>query len=121
MKMTVKGAVGPEEYCVAPLKTSLGAVTEVPKCSFLGIPADYYIGFAEKNEIINVRIVGAVCAQMVEKAIVNLLGQGSGEMRWPVILDLEKKMCYHSYEAHKKEISAIMGWKDHLARRNTLV
>ncbi|MEH6682832.1 MAG: hypothetical protein V7724_19985 [Sediminicola sp.] len=106
-----------EKFCVTSLSGSRPSGMEIPKCSFLGIPANYYIGFADKDGIDNVRIVGAVCAQMVEKGLVNLLGKGSGELNWPVVLDLNKKVCYHSFEAHVMDISAVMGWKQQLCSK----
>tara|TARA_R110000868_G_scaffold71713_2_gene209697 strand:- start:25986 stop:26339 length:354 start_codon:yes stop_codon:yes gene_type:complete len=96
--------------------TSNSTLAEViPLCSFNGTPAQYYIGYASiaKSEL--PRIVGAVSSEMVEKAIVNLLGKGTEAMPWPVVLDLHKKLLYHSFDAHTNEMSAIMGWKAFIA------
>jgi hypothetical protein len=82
-----------------------------PICSFSGKPAEFYIGLAGSNMGDEVRIIGAISSEYVETAIVNVLGQGVDQIQWPVILDLNKAILYHSYEAHLQNSSAIMGWK----------
>ncbi|MEQ9581024.1 MAG: hypothetical protein RIM68_02525 [Arenibacter sp.] len=47
-----------------------------------------------------VRLIGAIGSKFVETAIVNVLGQGVKHVKWPVILDLNKKIYSHSYEVH---------------------
>jgi hypothetical protein len=59
-----------------------------------------------------VRIMGAVTHNMVETGINKLLGQGWDDIKWPVVLDMQKKLLYHSYEAHQKGASAILGWQE---------
>ena len=89
---------------------------QVQKCSFSGSAADFYIGLSGIRGSKNIRIVGAVCTEMVETAIVKLLVQGWEEVKWPVILDLKKKLVYHSYDADKKGTSAIQGWKEYVSK-----
>lgn len=87
------------------------------KCSFSGSIADFYIGFSGiTNNNANVRIVGAVRSDLVETAINKLLGQGSDEITWPVVLDMKKKILFHSHEAYKKGTSAILGWKEYSSK-----
>lgn len=87
-----------------------------PKCSFSGNQADFYIGLSSPNKKENVRIMGAVSKEMVETAIIKLLGQGWDDITWPVVLDLKKKVLYHSYKANKKGISAIIGWQEYFSK-----
>ncbi len=87
-------------------------ITTIPKCSFSGSKADYYIGLSSKSSDDSVRIMGAVSKEMVETGINKLLGQGWDDIKWPVVLNMHKKVLYHSYEAHKKGVSAIMGWQE---------
>tara|TARA_R110002033_G_scaffold43050_2_gene84489 strand:+ start:1079 stop:1438 length:360 start_codon:yes stop_codon:yes gene_type:complete len=93
-----------------------GLKKEVPLCSFNGKFAQYYIGYAGSTTNKRSKIVGAVSAEMVEKAIFNLLGKGPEDMPWPVVLDLQKDIIYHTFHAHSEEISAIMGWNKFVAR-----
>ena len=82
-----------------------------PKCSFTGRYADFYIGLASIASDTNVHIMGAVSKEMVETGINKLLGQGWDDIKWPVVLDMRKKVVYHSYDAYKKGASAILGWQ----------
>ncbi|MEQ8219921.1 MAG: hypothetical protein RH981_16900 [Arenibacter sp.] len=66
-----------------------------------------------------VRLIGAIGSKFVETAIVNVLGQGVKHVKWPVILDLNKKIYSHSYEVHLRGLSAIIGWNDFLRLTNT--
>lgn len=91
--------------------TNTPLINELPKCSFSGNPADFYIGLSGKSEEDEVRIIGAISAQFVETAILKVMGQGVNDIHWPVILDLNKNMVYHSYQAHTKGLSAVLGWK----------
>jgi hypothetical protein len=47
---------------------------------------------------------------VVEKAMVNLLGKGSEEMPWPVILE-QKKYNLQYFYSHSLKISGISGIK----------
>lgn len=96
-------------------KSSFNCST-ITKCSFSGKPADYYIGLSKNTKGESVNIVGSVSLEMVEIAINKLMGQGFGEIKWPVILDLNKELVYHSYDAHNKGLSAIFGWKECLPK-----
>lgn len=87
------------------------------KCSFSGSTADFYIGLSGiNNNNSNVRIVGAVRSDLVETAINKLLGQGSDEITWPVVLDLKKKILFHSHEAYQNGTSAILGWQAYFSK-----
>ncbi|MFK7811640.1 MAG: hypothetical protein AB8B59_04045 [Maribacter sp.] len=87
------------------------------KCSFSGDAADYYIGLSgTNNSNSKVRIVGAIHRDLVETAINQLLGKGSDELKWPVILDLKKKILFHSHEAHQNGTSAILGWQEYFSK-----
>lgn len=90
---------------------SLQGNANIHRCSFSGKPAEFYIGLSGPGYNEGVRLLGAISSEFVERAIVNVLGQGVGEVQWPVILDLNKEIYYHSYEAHTKGLSAIKGWK----------
>lgn len=90
---------------------------QVQRCSFSGRSADFYIGLSGVKGSTSVRIVGAVCKDMVETAIIKLLGQGWDEIKWPVVLDMKKKILFHSHDAHQEGTSAILGWKDYLAKK----
>lgn len=90
-------------------------IRTVPKCSFSGNKADYYIGLSSKSSDDRVRIMGAVSKAMVETGINKLLGQGWDDIKWPVVLDMHKRVLYHSYDAHKRGDSAILGWQTYLA------
>ncbi len=90
-------------------ETSL--VAEAPICSFSSKSADYYIGLSGPGYNDEIRIMGAISAEFVETAIMNIMGQGVEEIQWPVILDLKKMIYYHSYPAYLKGLSPIMGWK----------
>ncbi len=87
-------------------------ISTVPKCSFSGAKADYYIGLSDKNGKDSVRIMGAVSKALVETGINKLLGQGWDDITWPVVLDMRKKLLYHSYQAHRNGASAILGWQE---------
>jgi len=87
-----------------------------PKCSFLGVSADYYIGLSSTTIDGDIQIMGAVSSEMVETGILKLLGQGWNDITWPVVLDLRKKVLYHSYEAHKNGSSAIIGWQEYFSK-----
>ncbi|MCK0145351.1 hypothetical protein MWU78_06835 [Arenibacter sp. F26102] len=95
-----------------PVENSLLVAEEIPPCSFSGKPADFYIGLAGSGNNEEIRIIGAICREFVETAIVNVLGQGVDDIQWPVILDLNREIYYHSYDAHLQGYSAIMGWKE---------
>lgn len=92
-------------------------VNTTPYCSFSSNKADFYIGLSSTGSDNNVRIMGAVSKEMVEKGINKLLGQGWDDIKWPVVLDLRKTVLYHSYEAHKKGASAIFGWQEYFSKR----
>ncbi|MCK0192383.1 hypothetical protein [Arenibacter sp. F20364] len=94
-----------------PLENVLPNVGEVPLCSFSGKPAHFYIGLSGPGYNDEIRLMGAICTEFVETSIVNVLGQGVDEVQWPVILDLKKEIYYHSYPAHLKGFSPIIGWK----------
>lgn len=91
-------------------------INTVPKCSFSANKADYYIGLSSKSSGDSVRIMGAVSNEMVETGINKLLGQGWDDIKWPVVLNMHKKVLYHSYEAHKKGSSAILGWQEFFSK-----
>lgn len=91
-------------------------INTVPKCSFSGNKADYYIGLSSMSPDDSVRIMGAVTNDMVETGINKLLGQGWDDIKWPVVLNMHKKVLYHSYEAHKKGASAILGWQEFFSK-----
>ncbi len=91
-------------------------INTVPKCSFSGNTADYYIGLSSMSPEDKVRIMGAVSNEMVETGINKLLGQGWDDIKWPVVLNMHKKVLYHSYEAHKKGASAILGWQEFFSK-----
>lgn len=93
---------------------ALSIATESPICSFSGKQADFYIGLSGSGNKDEIRVIGAICCEFVETAIVNVMGKGIDDIQWPVILDLNKKICYHSYQAHTKGLSAIIGWKQFL-------
>lgn len=101
------------------LENSVPAAAETPICSFSGEPADYYIGLSGPGYQDEVRLIGAIGFKFVETAIVNVLGHGIEHVKWPVILDLNKKIYYHSYQAHLRGLSAIMGWNEFLRLKNT--
>lgn len=82
------------------------------KCSFSGRAADFYVGLTLNPENSPIRIVGAVCNEFVETALINLLGQESPEIQWPVVLDMNKNLLFHSFEANKNGLSTILGWKE---------
>ena len=88
-----------------------------PKCSFSGAKADYYIGLSNKNGNDSIRIMGAVTEVLVETGINKLLGQGWDDITWPVVLDLNKELLYHSYHAYQNGNSAIIGWQDFLSQK----
>lgn len=89
---------------------------QVQKCSFSGSKADFYIGLSGISGGKSVRIVGAVCQDMVETGINKLLGKGFDDIKWPVILDLKKKVLFHSHDAHQDGTSAVLGWKAYLSK-----
>lgn len=89
---------------------------QVQKCSFSGNRADFYIGLSGVSGSQSTRIVGAVCEEMVETGINKLLGKGWDEIKWPVILDLKKKLLFHSHDAHIEGTSAVLGWKAFLSK-----
>ena len=86
------------------------------KCSFSGSRADFYIGLSGVSGSNSTRIVGAVCEDMVETGINKLLGKGFDDIKWPVVLDLKKKLLFHSHEAHQEGTSAVLGWKAYLSK-----
>ncbi|MDO6602185.1 hypothetical protein [Arenibacter palladensis] len=95
-----------------PLEIALPNAGEAPLCSFSGKPAHFYIGLSGPGYNDEIRLMGAICTEFVETSIVNVLGQGVGDIQWPVILDLKKNIYYHSHDAHLKGYSATMGWKE---------
>ncbi len=97
------------------METATQTKKSIQRCSFSGNPADFYIGLSGVNEGTSVRIVGAVCKDMVETGINRLLGKGWDEIKWPVILDLKKRVLFHSHDAHQQGTSAIIGWKEFLS------
>lgn len=90
--------------------------SNTPVCSFSGKPAEFYIGLSGPGYNEGVRLLGAISSEFVERAIVNVLGKGVGEIQWPVILDLSKRIYYHSYYAYTKGLSATMGWNELLKK-----
>ncbi len=86
------------------------------KCSFSGSKADYYVGLSDSGSNTTIRIMGAVCQDMVITAINKLLGQGWEDVKWPVVLDIEKNLLYHSYDAYKNGSSAVFGWQQYEAQ-----
>jgi len=80
------------------------------KCSFSGSTADFYIGLSgiHKSKS-NVHIVGAVRSDLVETAINKLF-------KWPVVLDMKKKILFHSHEAYENGTSAVLGWKKYFSK-----
>ncbi len=94
------------------LDASVLQVSSVPKCSFSGTSADFYIGLSAIDENDSIRIMGAVSNDMVETGINKLLGQGWDKIKWPVVLDMRKKLLYHSHDAYKNGVSAILGWQE---------
>ncbi|MBD3661642.1 MAG: hypothetical protein HUJ11_05605 [Arenibacter algicola] len=99
------------QACEGIVENSAHVVSEIPTCSFSGEPADYYIGLSGQGYHDEIRVIGAICSKFVETAILNILGQGVDEVKWPVILDLKKEIYYHSYPAHLNGLSPIIGWK----------
>ncbi len=91
-------------------------INRIPKCSFSGDKAEYYIGLSSMSSDNDVHIMGAVSIPMVETGINKLLGQGWDDIKWPVVLNMHKKILYHSYEAHKKGASAILGWQEYFSQ-----
>ncbi len=85
---------------------------QMPKCSFSGQKADYYLGLSSTAQQAHVHIMGAVSSDMVETGINKLLGQGWDDIKWPVVLDMGKKLVYHTFEAYEKGTSAILGWQE---------
>ena len=102
-------------------ENSVPIVAGSPTCSFSGEPANYYIGLSGPNYHDEVRLLGAIGSKFVETAIVNVLGQGVDEVQWPVILDLKKEIYYHSYPAHLKGLSPIIGWQKFLLSKDNMV
>ena len=100
------------DFKVEKLEEVSSIALDIPVCSFSGKPAEYYIGLSGMDNSDEVRVLGAITAEFVETAIVNVLGQGVDDIHWPVILDLKKEIYYHSYQAHSRGLSAIMGWKE---------
>lgn len=87
-----------------------------PKCSFSGLEADFYIGLSNNTAESTFQIMGAVCQDMVITAINKLLGQGWDDVQWPIVLDMNKKLLYHSFEAHENGSSAVFGWQQYQAQ-----
>jgi len=90
--------------------------SQKPKCSFSGIQADYYIGLSDSSSNESIRIMGAVCQDMVITGINKLLGQGWDDVKWPVVLDMNKELLYHSFEAYENGSSAVFGWQQFQAQ-----
>ncbi len=90
-------------------KTNLS--TQPEKCSFSGATADFYVGLSG-----TANSDGAVRSDLVETAINKLLGQGSDGIKWPVVLDMKKKILFHSHEAYQSGTSAILGWQDYFSK-----
>ena len=108
MEIVSKTKKGPKKIKISP---------QPQKCSFSGSTADFYVGLSGINASKkNVRIVGAVRSDLVETAINKLLGQGSDEIKWPVVLDMKKKILFHSHEAYQNGTSAILGWKAYFSK-----
>ncbi|MEH6679227.1 MAG: hypothetical protein V7724_01710 [Sediminicola sp.] len=93
---------------------------EHPICAFLGINASYYIGLTGTDRNSEIGYLSAISTEMVEKALMNLLGKGTGDMTWPIVLDLYKNVVYHSYEAHERGLSATQGWSELSLKRSIL-
>lgn len=101
------------------VKKHLDQAKDIPlvqKCSFSGGRADFYIGLSGVSGGKSIRIVGAVCEDMVETGINKILGKGLDGIKWPVILDLKKKVLFHSHDAHQEGTSAVLGWKAFLSK-----
>lgn len=87
------------------------------KCSFSGSVADFYVGLSDIGSTnTTVRILGAVRSDLVETAINKLLGKGSDEIKWPVVLDMKKNILFHSHEAYQKGDSAVFGWQEYFSK-----
>lgn len=99
-----------------PIDLSQIQISTIPKCSFTGNKAHYYIGLSSAVSDDDVRIMGSVSNEMVEIGINKLLGQGWDDIKWPVVLNMHKKVLYHSYKAHKKGASAILGWQEYFSQ-----
>jgi len=114
MKSVINSTFDIGEPCKEQAGNTLSISSEGAICSFSGKPADCYIGLSGPGNKDEIRVIGAINYEFVETAIVNVLGQGIEDIQWPVILDLNKEIYYHSYQAHTKGLSAIMGWKKFL-------
>ncbi|MEZ4969768.1 MAG: hypothetical protein R2814_08970 [Flavobacteriaceae bacterium] len=114
MKNAVNTLITTNEPLEGPEEDVMYLVAEIPICSFSGEPADYYIGLSGPDYHDEIRLIGAIGSKFVETAIINVMGQGVEHIQWPVILDLNKRIYYHSHQAHLKGLSAIMGWKEFL-------
>lgn len=103
-----------KEFDEGQLENPLSIVGEIPLCSFSNKSADYYIGLSGPGYNDEIRIMGAICSEFAETALVNIMGQGVEHIQWPVILNLNKEILYHSYQAHTNQLSAIIGWNEFL-------
>lgn len=91
-------------------------ISVVPKCSFTGRPADFFVALSDDSVTGPFRIVGSVRKDMVETAINNLLGKGADGIQWPVVLNIDKQLIYHTHSAHCRGLSAILGWKETMTK-----
>lgn len=89
------------------------------KCAFTGKNADYQICVTAYNKRKANQVIGFVCAEKVEHAINYLTSQVFGTPLWPTVHDLSGNLIYHSYDADKNGLSAVVGWNEYL-RKNPI-
>lgn len=81
------------------------------KCDLTGKEANYYLGVARARVYKADKIVGAVCPEKVEEVINRLMNQAFGTEYWAVVLNLNKVVIYHSFDANQEKIAAGLGWR----------
>ena len=57
------------------------------------------------------QVIGKICVDHMRKSIENIMGQCLGTTLWVLVLDLNSKFLYHSYDADQEGYKAAMGWE----------
>ncbi len=90
------------------------ARTKMNDCFFCDHTGVYQVGvsdFQKKNNA----YVGDACLEHVPNAINQLMPQLFATRSWPVVATQQGEILYHTYDANKKGLSAVMGWKELVA------
>ena len=81
------------------------------KCDLCARDAAFQVGAARHDKRKVNQIVSSVCEKHVTKALEYVAKQCFGTQLWACVLDMDRKLLYHSYDADQRGHSAVLGWE----------